>query len=79
MSERESLFSVDEQGVLHLRNDYPRTYESAEPICPICNEAIRWCLDMFSFTTGCDHRLAHARCVWMPEAFDREKKEAWDA
>jgi hypothetical protein len=45
-----------------------------EPICPVCGEVIRWCLDMFSFTTGPDHRLAHARCVWTQEAFEREWK-----
>lgn len=43
-----------------------------EAVCPICDEPIRWCLDMFSFTTGYPHMLAHARCVWTPEAFDRE-------
>lgn len=72
--ERESLFAFDEHGVLHLRNEYPRTYSSVEPVCPICNQPIRWCLDMSSFTTGYDHRLAHARCVWTREAFDRERE-----
>lgn len=44
-----------------------------EAICPICDEQIRWCLDMFTFTAGFPHLLAHARCVWTPEAFDHQK------
>ena len=71
-----SLCEYTTEGHLRIRNDYPRTYESAEPICPVCNEPIRFCLDMASFTTGSEHRLAHAHCVWTPEAFDREKREA---
>ena len=47
-----------------------------EAICPLCHEPIQWCLDMFSFTTGFPHRLAHARCVWTPEAFEREIERA---
>ena len=43
-----------------------------EAVCPVCNEPIQWCLDMFSFTTGWPHILAHARCVWTPEAFERQ-------
>lgn len=43
-----------------------------EAVCVICDEPIRWCLDMFSFTTGFPHGLAHARCVWTGEAFLRE-------
>jgi hypothetical protein len=67
---------MDAQGVLHLDTTYPKPFSEAEPICPICEEPIRWCLDMFSFTTGYAHKLAHAHCVWTPEAFDREKKLA---
>jgi len=40
-----------------------------EANCAVCGEPIMWCLDMFSFTTGVPHRLAHARCVWTPAAF----------
>lgn len=47
-----------------------------EAICAECGKPIRWCLDMMSFTTGTVHRLAHAECVWMPEAFDRLRAEA---
>lgn len=47
-----------------------------EPNCAKCGEPIRWALDMFSFTTGDDHRLAHARCVWLPNAFFREAAAA---
>jgi hypothetical protein len=47
-----------------------------EPICPECDEPIRWCLDMASFTTGPDHVMAHARCVWRKWAFTEERKRA---
>jgi hypothetical protein len=45
-----------------------------EPICPICTTPIAWVLDMMSF--NCDEGMfvaCHARCVWTPEAFDRER------
>lgn len=48
----------------------------SEQDCAVCGEPIRWCLDMFSYTTGNPHRLAHARCVWTPEAFDSQKRLA---
>jgi len=56
----------DDDGTLNLRgrNGW------REPICPLCGEPIRWCLDMFSFTTS-PHRLAHAACVWTAEAFEK--------
>jgi hypothetical protein len=44
--------------------------------CSVCGEPIMWCLDMFSYTCENPHRLAHARCVWRPEAFDRQKRLA---
>jgi hypothetical protein len=62
----------DDEGHLHARG----TVGWREPICPECNEPIRWCLDMASFTTGRDHVMAHARCVWRKEAFSRERKLA---
>lgn len=43
-----------------------------EPVCGICNEEIRYCLDLFSFSTGFPHVLIHARCGWTPETFLRE-------
>lgn len=64
-------------GVLHL--DTREFYEENDiysPLCPICSQKIRWCLDMASFTTGFPHRLAHARCVWTPEAFRDQAKLA---
>ena len=54
----------DDRLVLEGRDEW------REAACPICNEPIRWCLDMFSFTTGFPHMLAHARCVWTAEAFE---------
>lgn len=53
----------------------------AEPICPVCDEPIRWVLDMFSFSTlGAHtpgvHTLLHARCAWLPGAFRREGRLA---
>ena len=44
--------------------------------CAVCGEPIMWCLDMFSYTCENPHRLAHARCAWRPEAFDRQKRLA---
>ena len=59
------------------RYDYPdNSTPHPEPICPICEKPIQWCLDMFSFTTGFDAHpftLAHAHCVWKKEAFTRER------
>lgn len=40
--------------------------------CAVCGELILWCLDMFSYTCENPHRLAHARCVWRPEAFAKQ-------
>lgn len=45
---------------------------AAEPVCPKCGEKVRWCLDMFSLTTGAEDppfAVAHARCVWSGPAF----------
>jgi hypothetical protein len=51
-----------------------------EPICVECDKPIRWVLDMVSFdrTESGDGRfaLAHAHCVWLPDAFSRERKIA---
>lgn len=47
-----------------------------EAFCAVCGEEIKWSLDMFSFTTGDSHKLAHAVCVWEPHAFDAEKEAA---
>jgi len=44
-----------------------------EPTCPVCGEKIRWCLDMFTFSTGHPFILCHARCSWQPDAFDNQK------
>ena len=46
------------------------------PICPVCRKPISYALDMFSFTTGHDPTLAHARCVWTKGAFAREGARA---
>jgi len=65
-------FEFDDSGVLHLRG-----YDGwREPICPVCGRPIAWVLDMFSFTTGFDYKLAHARCVWKREAFTRQRRLA---
>ena len=65
-------FEFDDEGVLRLRGrDGWR-----EAICPVCHEPIRWALDMFSFSTGDDHTLQHARCAWTPEAFDTQRELA---
>jgi len=49
-----------------------------EPPCAVCGEPIRWCLDMFSFTTGYRHELAHARCVFTKAAFRDQERQASD-
>ena len=43
-----------------------------EPICSECGKPILWVLDMYSFTAGPIHRLAHAHCLWTKLAFFRE-------
>ena len=65
-------FEFDDAGVLHQRGMDGRR----EPTCPICWQPIQWVLDMFSFTTGFDFRLAHARCVWKKEAFTKQRRLA---
>lgn len=62
-------FEFGPDGTLHARGS--RGFR--EPVCPECRTPILWALDMFSFSTGDDHVLMHARCAWKPEAFDREK------
>jgi hypothetical protein len=51
---------------------------SQEAICPECEQKIRWVLDMASFTTKGPggHMLAHARCVWTPNAFTVQRRAA---
>lgn len=73
MNEHSFRFEFDSDGTLHQRGGREGW---AEPTCAVCHEPIRYCLDMFSFTTGSDHALAHARCVWTKEAFDRERSKA---
>lgn len=69
-------FTFDDQGVLHL--SLPPFKGPQEAICPLCSEPIRWVLDMMSFLSpdGGTYRLAHARCAWLPEAFDSERAKA---
>lgn len=64
--------------IAHLDGDpyLSLTIPTKEPLCAVCDEPIMWCLDMFSFTTGAEKRLAHARCVWTQEAFLRESHRA---
>jgi len=64
--------------IAHLDGDpyLTLTLPPKEPLCAVCEQPIQWCLDMFSFTTGPDRRLAHARCVWTKEAFRREERRA---
>lgn len=65
-------FVWTDDGVLHLRGrDGFR-----EPICPECGEPIKWVLDIMSFTTGPDHRLAHASCLWTAEGIRRVAERA---
>jgi len=48
-----------------------------EPTCPECGEPIRWILDMHSYKyEHGEYVMCHARCVWLPEAFTRERKVA---
>jgi hypothetical protein len=48
-----------------------------EPICSVCHEPIQYVLDMMSFRNDAPgYSLAHARCVWRRDAFDREKLRA---
>jgi hypothetical protein len=72
------MFRFNPDGELELSEDLAERDSDEEwfAVCPICKVHIAWCLDMFSFTTGPNHRLAHARCVWTKEAFDVEKKRA---
>jgi hypothetical protein len=42
-----------------------------EAVCCECGEPIQWVLNMMSFKYEHGRYLAgHARCLWMPEAFD---------
>lgn len=66
----------DSDGRLVIFADTP-----PEPICPECSEPIRWVLDMYSMVRVSDgaagrFALAHARCVWLPAAFTRERSAA---
>lgn len=77
---------VAEQVGMLIRNDdgsvawAPWDRLPQEAVCPKCEQPIRWALDMFSFTTGFDEAhpftLAHARCLWTREAFDRQAASA---
>lgn len=71
---REDEFRLEFSDDGHLRLAGRDGWQIA--ICPFCGEPIQWCLDMFSFTTGDTHELAHARCVWMPEAFQAQAKQS---
>jgi hypothetical protein len=67
----------DEDGTLRLRGS--NGWREAK--CVTCGEPIRWVLDMASFVNQRDgsFALAHARCAWLPEAFDDQKKRAMAA
>ena len=54
------------------------TIPPKEPLCAVCEQPIRWFMDMFSFKPGPDRRLAHARCIMSKEAFRREERQARD-
>lgn len=58
-----------ENGHLYMRGTVGRP---EDPACVVCGDVIRFVLDMFSFTTGPVHGLAHARCVWTANAFLHE-------
>lgn len=76
MSDPHRIELVERDGV--IRCEMSGWDGFVDPICPVCNEPIRWVLDMASFST-LEHgvyTLMHARCAWIPEAFDREKREA---
>lgn len=50
-----------------------------EPVCGVCDDPIRWVLDMASFKHEADgFVMCHARCVWTKEAFDTEREAAPD-
>jgi len=72
--ERDPLrFEFWPDGTLHQlgRDDW------REPLCSVCLEPIAYVLDMSSFRPDPPgYSLAHARCVWRPEAFDRERELA---
>lgn len=46
-----------------------------EAKCAECGEPIRWVLDMGSYKHMDDgsFALCHAYCVWLPEAFDKDR------
>lgn len=70
------MFEVDNQGVFFVRfGDIPE-----EPVCPYCNQPIKWVLDMYSLQTMVDgkYKLAHARCLWTRDAFYDQAKLAPD-
>lgn len=72
MSGEEVRFEFGADGVLYVHwPPAPSPDGWREPTCPECGEPIRWVLDMASWTSP-PHRLAHARCLWLPEAFHRE-------
>lgn len=71
------LLTFDEAGRLVL--DYGlmnQRYQQAS--CCVCDEPVRWVLDMFSFRHNDrgTYDLGHAWCLWTPEAFDNAKKLA---
>lgn len=66
---------LDDEGHLVMPESAP------EPICPECQEPVKWVLDMFSFSTLSQwdrggYTLMHARCAWIPSAFTRERTRA---
>lgn len=72
-AEKVPVFTFDKHG--HLSLDFGLWNDGwREAICPKCHTPIRWVLDMASFTSvePHGHLLAHARCVWLPEAFLRQ-------
>ena len=48
-----------------------------EATCSVCDEAIQWVLDMFSFRHDPPgYSLAHARCVWKKSGFRAQEELA---
>lgn len=73
-AESDRTFEFFEDGTLRIVGE-----GGHEPACAVCGEPIRLVLDMFSFTSGFNEprfALAHARCVWIPEAFHVQAKRS---
>lgn len=67
--------------IAHLDGDpyCSLTLPTREPLCAVCDEPIRWQLDLFTFLQGADRRLAHARCACTRSRLEQEARRMWAA